>query len=157
MNYSINKTILPAVFLLIITVMLSCAGFGSASTRYRDISEIQDRNWIIEEIIINSSPIQLNHISGEREVYVIRFGTDSISGVGAPNRYNAPYTAGERNSLSIGLIAGTLMAPLFEPEGLKEHEYFTYLSNVNSWNIIDGKLELYSTDNYGSPVVLIYH
>ena len=150
----------------IIPVILSCAGNATAQTAgtrsgghagSRSISEIQDRNWILEEARVNSNQVQIDRSIGMQEIFTLRFEADRISGVGAPNRYFAPYSAGQNNTLSMGMIAGTLMAPLFEPEGLKEHDYFTYLGNVISWDIINERLVLNSRDANGNPVVLIFY
>jgi hypothetical protein len=48
------------------------------------------------------------------------------------------------------------MAPLREPEGLKEREYFGYLSKAYHWDIKDGKLELLTKSEDGKDVVLVY-
>ena len=184
MNNSIKNLLLSAALLLVIPVFLSCAGSAQTSCgpadgpavgsfsgpagsgqasglavggRFRNISEIRDRDWILEEIWVNSIQVHIDRTGGGREIFTLRFDTDSISGAGAPNRYFAPYTDSGFNTLSIGMIAGTLMAPLFEPEGLKEHEYFAYLGNSRVWDLINGKLELYSRDNNGNPVVLIFY
>ncbi|MCL2879838.1 MAG: hypothetical protein FWF29_06310, partial [Treponema sp.] len=54
-------------------------------------------------------------------------------------------------------IAGTMMAPLWEPEKLKEQDYFTYIQNAYKWSFTkDGTLELSSKNADGTEVVLVY-
>ena len=165
MNNTIKNAFIYLGIFIIIFTTLSCAGGAAAQTAgshgniriTRNISEIQDRNWILEEARVNNIPVQIDRAFGGHEIFTLRLETDRISGVGAPNRYFAPYTSGQNNTLSIGMIAGTLMAPLFEPEGLREHEYYAYLGNAESWDIVNGNLELYSRDVNGNPVVLIFN
>jgi hypothetical protein len=48
------------------------------------------------------------------------------------------------------------MAPLREPEKLKEQEFFAYLQNATKWNMVKGNLELHSADNNGTATVLVF-
>ena len=48
------------------------------------------------------------------------------------------------------------MAPLREPEELKEHDFFTLLQNAKKWNLAGERLELYCTDENGSETVLVF-
>jgi hypothetical protein len=54
------------------------------------------------------------------------------------------------------MVAATLMAPLFENEDLKESDYFNFLQRVSRWELQNGRLELYTTAENGSQVVLIF-
>jgi heat shock protein HslJ len=118
-------------------------------------SEIQGKDWILEEIRINSATVRIDRPNNV-ECFALRFDAERISGIGFPNRYFAPYTAGEGNSLSIGTMGSTKMASFFEIDGLKEDDYFAYLANVKSRNIRNGKLELTGTGKNGEAIVLIY-
>jgi heat shock protein HslJ len=86
----------------------------------------------------------MNNLVG---VYSISFNENRLFGMGAPNRYNGPYTVNSNRFLSIGNIASTLMMAIVDPDGLKEHEYFRCLSSVTRWDLRQGKLELYSRDS----------
>ena len=81
--------------------------------------------------------------------------TGMIGGVGAPNRYSAPYTKGD-SQISIMLIRSTLMASFFQPENLNEHDFFVYLQNVYEWKLVNENLELYSKTESGSEVRLVF-
>ncbi|MCL2380538.1 MAG: META domain-containing protein [Treponema sp.] len=94
--------------------------------------------------------------SGFGGAFSITFAEGSASGMGAPNRFFGPYTLGGGMSISMGNMASTLMMPLVEPDDLREHEFFAYLSRVSSWNIRQGMLELFSSGGDGSETVLVF-
>ena len=119
--------------------------------------DITSKEWTLLELRKGSATISIERLSQMGTSFTIKFDEDRVSGVGAPNRYFSSYTRGQGNALSIRMVGASLMAPLFELETLKEHEYFGYLSNVKSWNIRDGKLELYTSDENGAQVVLVYN
>jgi heat shock protein HslJ len=163
-----NRTFVPAgIFILSVLMVLSCATKGGAETaparnahssegQSTSIADIQGKDWILEEVRINSATVRINRPNNV-ECFTLRFDGERMGGIGHPNRYFAPYTAGEGNSLSMGLAVATLMAPLFEINGLREHEYFAYLSKVKSWDIRSGKLELTGSGENGETLVLVYY
>jgi hypothetical protein len=89
-------------------------------------------------------------------IYTLEFQNGMAFGRGAPNTYRAPFEQGRDQSLDIKPGATTLMAPLGEPEGLVERDYFEYLERVYRWNLNDGALELYTRNNNGEDAVLVY-
>jgi heat shock protein HslJ len=157
------------VIMLSILMVLSCAtsaSAGGATARSAfspenragntgNISSIQDKDWVLEELRINSTTVRIVR-PANTEAFTIRFDAERVGGTGFPNHYFGPYTAGEGNSLSIGNMASTLMASLFEIEGLNEREYYAYLSKVKSWDIRNGKLELTTSGQNGETVILVY-
>jgi heat shock protein HslJ len=88
--------------------------------------------------------------------FTLTFGDGQIHGRAAPNTYRAPYEQGADQALSIGNAAATLMAPLREPTDLKENEYFTLLGNVYRWDLVRGRLELYTKTGDGEEAVLVF-
>jgi hypothetical protein len=48
------------------------------------------------------------------------------------------------------------MASFREPESLKEREYFTFLETVNKWDLAQDKLQLYTRNEQGAEIVLIF-
>jgi hypothetical protein len=88
--------------------------------------------------------------------YTLRFQDGTASGRGAPNTYRSPFTEGPNQSLSIKPGAATLMAPVMEPAGLPEGDYFGYLGRVYRWNLNGETLELYSAGENGETAVLTY-
>ena len=123
----------------------------SVSERHTAAASFDDaigRDWALAQlrseagnVIIDREKLAAQGFGG---AFTLRFDAERISGAGAPNRYTAPYTLGEDQSICIGLIAGTLMAAIFEPEELTERDYFSLLQNVSRWNLADGSLELYA-------------
>jgi heat shock protein HslJ len=79
-----------------------------------------------------------------------------MSGVGAPNRYTAPYTLGEGQTINISMIRSTLMASIFEPEKLKEREYFAYLQNAYEWGYANNRLHIKSKTAENAEVIMIF-
>ena len=134
----------------------------SACRSTANFSTITGKEWLLAEIRTQNGNITLdrndlkNRGFGEN-IFSLVLDTDRVSGTGAPNRYFAPCTQGEAQSMSILNIAGTLMAPLFEPEKLKEHEFFAYLQNVYKWDLVKGKLELYTRDENRAEAVLVFN
>ena len=122
--------------------------------------DVEDRDWVLAEVRIGQRIIHIDRsrqaTDGFDEIFTLRFDEERVSGTGAPNRYFAPYTTADRQGMKIGLIAGTMMASLFEPENFKEQEYYAWLQNVERWNLAKGKLELYATDEDGSKAVLVF-
>jgi heat shock protein HslJ len=165
-NMNNRNFVSASIILFSILMVLSCATSGAAEgrsagnanspeTQSVPIADIQGKDWILGEVRINSATVRINR-PNNIECFTLRFDGERMGGIAHPNRYFAPYTAGEGNSLSIGLAVATQMAPLFEIDGLREHEYFAYLSKVKSWDIRNGKLELTGSGENGEALVLVY-
>jgi heat shock protein HslJ len=162
-----NRTFVSmGMIFMCVLMVLSCATSGAAegasarnagskANQSAQAADFQGKDWILEEVRINSATIRINR-PNDVECFTLRFDAERMGGIAHPNRYFAPYTVGEGNSLSIGLAVATLMAPLFEIDGLREHEYFAYLAKVKSWDIRNGKLELTSSGTNGEALVLVY-
>jgi heat shock protein HslJ len=135
------------------SVLIACAGTPQ-------FSGVQDKDWDLVELRTGQESIlfdrgQLSK-EGFDDIFTLRFDVERINGVGAPNRFFAPYTLAEKQGITIKTVAATLMASIREPEKLKERDYFMYLQNAVKWNLAGGKLELYSKEEDGSEVVLVF-
>jgi heat shock protein HslJ len=162
-----NKTFVFASMIFLSTLLvLSCVTKEATETRSArsanspedqstPIADILGKDWILEEVRTNSATVSINRPNNV-VCFTLKFDEERLGGIGHPNRYFAPYTAGEGNSLSIGVSVATRMAPLFEIDGLSEHEYFAHLAKVKNWNIRNGKLELTSSGENGETLVLVY-
>ena len=150
-----TKKILTAAILLVLAAQFCGA---SAIGENAEFSTIRGRDWVLQEVRTASQTVKIDraNTANGNSVYTIRFDAERIGGTGAPNRYFAPYTASGARGLSIGLIAGTLMAPLFERTDLRERDYFNYLQKVFRWNLLNGKLELHTLDEKGMEVILFF-
>ena len=140
--------------------LLALAAALTACVSVQKFEDAVGRDWSLVEVRTGQQNITIDRNKstndGFGDIFTLHFDEGRISGVGAPNRYFAPYTLTDKQGMTIGIIAGTLMAALFEPENLKEHEFFAYLQNVERWNIVKGNLELYSKREDGSQTVLIF-
>jgi len=147
---------LSALLAAIIFTQTACASNNGSVSEFPDV---RDKDWKLMEVRAAKDIIFERGMlpqEGLNDVFTLRFDGERVSGVGCPNRYFAPYTLAEKQSIDIKPIAGTLMAALFEPEQLKEREYFNYLENAVEWNIVKGNLELRSKNSEGKTVFLVF-
>jgi len=148
---------LIAVISAAFPVSVSGAPAKEAGASFKD-AEMKD--WILLELRKNGETVRMdrqklaaNEMGG---VYAIYFQDGRLSGLGAPNRYHAPYSTGANRSITIGNIASTMMFSFLEPDGLKEHDFFNYLSGAQRWDLWNGKLELYCSSSGGGEVILVF-
>jgi heat shock protein HslJ len=141
-----------AVLLAAVCVNLACAG----SPKF---SDVKDKDWELVEMRSKSGNILFDRNKLKQEgfenIFTLRFDAERVNGVGAPNHFGAPYTTADKQAISIKPAIQTLMAPLREPEKLKENEFFNYLHYTTKWNLDKGNLELYSRGENGE-VVLVF-
>ena len=156
MKIFLNLFILLAIMLPVSANAAPAQDLGT-SLSFRDI---EGKEWILLElrdagktILMDRQKLEAENMGG---FFTIRFEDGRLGGVGAPNRYFGPYTAGAGRDLDIGILASTLMMALREPEFLKESEFFDFLSRVSRWDLREGKLELYSPDGDGNETVLVF-
>jgi heat shock protein HslJ len=122
-------------------------------------SDVRDKEWKL--IAVRTTPENIdfdrNQLIGEGfgDIFTIQFA-DQVSGKGAPNRYFGPFEVGADQAMSIKNVAATLMAPIREPEKLKERDFFTYLQNTYHWTISKGNLELSTKGENGTDAVLVF-
>jgi len=124
-----------------------------------DFSEVIGHEWKLIEVHIDGQNTQFRRSSLPvelRNCFTINFDRNTASGIGAPNRYSAPYAAGDNHTIRIMTAVSTRMAPLFESDKLKEYDYFTYIQTSHSWNIIGGQFELHSKTANGREVRLVF-
>ena len=152
---------LCAIFILTALVFVSCAGgasFRGSKAVFND--DVQGKEWILLEFKSQGKTVKLDRnkldASFPNGAFTINFEEDRVNGVGAPNRYFGPCTIDGNKGISIGNLASTMMLALFEPEELKEQEFFDYLSKANRWNIKSGKLEIYTVNSSGVETVLVF-
>jgi len=149
------------LIITLITICLMCFAAGNASARAidekdaqkasasnRDFSNNLGKQWLLTNVKVNGADTGFNReelaVFNSEESFSIRFEAGLLSGVAAPNRYSGPYTIGENQAIKIPPMRSTLMASIFEPENLKEYEYYVYLQTAYKWNRKDQTLEIYS-------------
>ena len=124
-----------------------------------DFSIALNNEWRLTDVYVNNTNIQFsreNQIEAFKDIYTINFDGQTVSGTGAPNRYSAPYTLGDNQSISIMMMRSTLMASIFEPENLTEHVYYSYVQKSYKWELNDRNLVLHSKTEDGLDVHLVF-
>jgi len=155
MKNIINETAFPSFVL----GLFSCAsGIKSADcpSDKVDLNEFQDKNWYLDEVRTGTTIICVNRENRPELTYTIMFNSERFAGTGAPNRFFGLYTANKDHTILFKKIGCTRMLPIFEMYDVKEHEYFSYIERATHWKIRKGKLELYSSKEDGTHVVLVY-
>ena len=125
-----------------------------------EFTDVRDKDWKLMEVRAGKDKIifQRSMLTQEslKDIYTLRFDAERVNGIGCPNRYFGPYDLAEKQAIDIKPLAATLMLALFEPEQLKEREFFTYLEKAYQWNLVKGNLELRSTNNEDAAVFLVF-
>ena len=162
-----ENTMVYYSLLILLIIALPPLAFGApardASAVFKNAEGIE---WVLSEVRTAGITVRIDRQKLENEgmvnFFTITFVSEALSnegrmsGTGAPNRYFGPYTVAANRALNIGNVASTMMMASREPDGLKEHEYFNYLSKVKRWDLWEGKLELYSIDSAQSEVILVF-
>jgi len=152
--------------LLTAALMAGCASTNASASGLRDAgtntaspSTIEGNEWKLIAVYINGEDTLFWRDTLPKEpgnLFTLTFGAELLSGVGAPNRYSAPYAMGDNQSISVMPMRSTMMAALFEPEKLNEHDFFTYLQNACEWKQVNNNLELLSKTQNGVEVRLVF-
>jgi len=150
-------------FFLVLLVAVFMASCGSTGNMEK-FSDTTGKDWKLILVSIDGEPtgkeIIFNRktLSDEKagNIFIMKIDPNNISGTGAPNNYSAPYTLGEGQNISIMPIRSTLMASLWQPEKLKEQEFFVYMQNVYEWKIDKKNLELHSKTEDNRNVKLVF-
>jgi hypothetical protein len=130
------------------SVTAEAPGFDSVMAKEWRLAELKDGTGVV---------FSRDRLAAEfANSYTLRFQDGMASGRGAPNIYRSPFEQGPNQGLSIRSGAATLMAPIVEPEGLTEGDYFGYLGRVYRWDLNAGALELHTTGKNGEAAVLVY-
>jgi heat shock protein HslJ len=125
----------------------------------QNVSGIEEKKWRLIEVYIDGRDTRFSRRTLTevlRDFYTMNFDAEIVSGVGAPNRYSAPYTLGNNGTISIMPMRSTQMASFLEPENLTEHDFYTYMQNAHSWRFADKNLELLSKTTNGAEVRLVF-
>ena len=154
-----------AVWILGYDSTLKAAAIREDKTDDRRVSNSADgtitgKEWKLIGVRINNSDTGFNRDTLSREefaqFFTVHFDADIASGTGAPNRYSAPYTLGDNQSISIMMMRSTMMASFFQPDNLTEHDFFTYMQNSYEWKLVNNNLELRSKTADGGAVLLVF-
>jgi heat shock protein HslJ len=143
--------------IVIVALAMSCTSTADIPGGFS--GNVPDKEWKLTEVYISGRNTGFNRntlvSAGAGGMFTLRFDSEVISGTGAPNRYNAPYTAGENKTISIAMVRATLMANINEPSSLREYDFFNYLQNAYKWDIVNNNLELLSRPD-GREIRLVF-
>ena len=147
------------IVLVLASILMSCNTTGDSSS----FSSVAGKDWRLIEVRIESNIrreiiFDRNQLSKEnaRDVFLLKFDNANVGGTAAPNRYAATYSLSEGQSISITPMRTTQQASLWQPERLREQDYFAYMQNVNRWELASGRLILYSKTEDGQDIRLMY-
>jgi heat shock protein HslJ len=148
------KLIVPVLLAVILPVACGSSPNFSSAVMNKDWNLIEARVKPAD-IIFDRSTLQTE---GFGEIFTLRFDAERVGGVAAPNRYSSPYKQADKQALSIQQGVSTMMAPLplTAPEKLREHDFFICLQNTYKWGIAGKNLELYTKNESGDEVVLVF-
>jgi heat shock protein HslJ len=117
------------------------------------------KDWRLIEVRQGNDTVSLDRAAmeagGAGDAFTLRFENERISGKAFPNRYFGPYSREEGQALTFGEVASTMMASIREL-ALTERDYFRYLGGVQSWNLVQGRLELHTAAPEGLQAVLVF-
>ena len=133
---------------------------ASSQGEVKVLSDVEGKEWMLTELRSGANTVRIDRSklggADTNGSFTIIFQEGRVSGIGWPNHYFGPYTAGSGDALTISeQLASTMMAAFIELDELKEHDYYAYLSKVTRWTVRDGKLELYSTSD-GRETTLVF-
>jgi len=132
---------------------------STADTKTANPLTIEGNEWKLIEVYIDGRNTRFSRDTLPEELknfFTVNFDAQNVSGVGAPNRYSAPYAKGDSQTINIMLMRSTMMASFFQPENLSEHDFFTYMQNAYSWKLVNETLELHSKTENGSEIRMVF-
>jgi len=154
---------------LIAALAMSCVSTNTSNISDNEVSRtvtnisspsgIQGNEWKLIEVYIGGRNTRFNRNTlpeDFKNFFTVSFDAQNVSGVGAPNRYSAPYTLGDNQTISVMLLRSTMMASFYQPENLTEHDFFTYMQSAYSWRLVNNNLELQSKTSAGGEVRLVF-
>jgi len=120
---------------------------GSEELGQVSLQDLMGTSWTVEQLDFDQ-PVQ-----GDEPI-TAEFADGQVAGSGGCNRYNAPVSSDDAQSLAIGPAISTLMA-CPEPLMTQEMQYLTALQNTMQWSYYIGKLALTYQQDDGSIGVLV--
>jgi len=139
-------SLLPALALAACAASPSPAGEQTEAPAGPDFAEaVEGKTWALQSVTWNGGEnggggIEVNRAGNQQpDVYTIVFGADGqVTGKGAPNRYNGPYTAGPGTIDITENMASTRMMGLSASPGIREDVYYGFLARARTWRIDGG-------------------
>ena len=120
---------------------------GSEELGQVSLQDLMGTSWTVEQLDFDQ-PVQGG------EPITAEFADGQIAGSGGCNRYNAPVSSDDAQSLTIGPAISTLMA-CPEPSMTQEMQYLTALQNTMQWSYYIGKLALTHQQGDGIGMLML--
>ena len=144
---------------LFFPVLLVAASIISCSST-PNVSDLTDKDWKLIKVHVAGADTLFSRDSlpkiGGEDYFTLKVDGQTLSGKGAPNLYSGPYTQNSDKTISVKPLRSTLMAAIFEPDTLKEHDFYAYLQNAYEWKIVKNNLEINSKTKDGKDVRLVF-
>jgi heat shock protein HslJ len=148
------KKIIPILLITaVLALMESCAG----TPKFSDVS---GKTWKLVEIKYPHKIVKFHRQTlineGYGDIFTLTFDSGNLSGAGAPNRYTAPYALTGKNGINVRPMRSTLMASIYDPEKLRETDFFLYMQNASEWTVIAKHLHITTKNTLGEKITLIF-
>jgi len=117
--------------------------------------QVQVSDAFSREVLFNRNTLSKENAGN---IFILRFTADRLSGTAAPNTYSGSYTVNNSDrTISVQQpMTTTQMASIWQPEKLREQHYYAYLHNANKWDVVGGKLLIYSKAADGKDILLTF-
>ena len=132
------------------------------SAQFSSLSSALGRDWRLIQVRVGDRVTDFDRRELAREgfgnIFFLRLDNDTISGVGAPNRYSGPYSLSDEDpqGIKVEVLRSTLMAQIDHPERLREQEFYIYIQNAYKWGFENRHFVLYSKNENDAEVVLVF-
>jgi hypothetical protein len=92
------------------------------------------------------------------DYFTLQFADEGVNGKACPNRYFSPYAMIDGQNIALKPMVSTYIASNFNLFGgaMSEKKYYNLLQNLDSWKYVTGILQIYSVDENGSEVTLVF-
>jgi heat shock protein HslJ len=143
-----------------VAMLLSVCVASPVPQETLNFDSLLEKDWKLIEVRQEDDNVSLDRsvmeADGLGDVFTLRFDDERISGKAFSNRYFGSYNRGTGQAITFGRIAATLIASFKELDAITEKEYFRYLEEVQSWNLLQGRLELYAVTSDNLQVILVF-
>jgi hypothetical protein len=123
-------------------------------------SDITGKIWRLIELRVGGGSTVLDRdkmkADGQQDNFILQFDDNGANGVGAPNRYFAPYNTRTGHTVTLRQIQTTGEISTVVTGGLMEQQYFFYLQRVSSWEYKNGRLLLHAPYLQNQEAVLVF-
>jgi len=151
------KIIVMLIAILLFFSMAFSVAFGFMNLNNSYLLKFQGKNWYLFEVIIGTNVIRINRDDKPSMIYTIMFNSERFTGIGAYSRYFGPYSAKKDHSIFFRKLTSTRLGAKYETDIFNESDYFKYIENADRWEMRADKLDIYSSNDDGVQVILVYN